>query len=142
MSADTSNTDHPDDLIDIEAMMRADPRLAEAVHDAEERHRLRATLVGIRKDRGLTQKEVARLMETTQSAVSDLERGGVDPHLSTLQRYARAVGAQVRVTTSLSGLGSQNPAEPEQSSPDGPARWLRSVRAIGYRRASLDHRAS
>ncbi|MFI6762455.1 helix-turn-helix domain-containing protein [Micromonospora sp. NPDC050417] len=36
-------------------------------------------------------------MQTTQSAVSDLENGCVDPHLSTLQRYARAVTARLIV---------------------------------------------
>jgi transcriptional regulator with XRE-family HTH domain len=32
-------------------------------------------------------------MGTTQSAVSELERAEADPRLSTLQRYARSVGA-------------------------------------------------
>lgn len=34
-------------------------------------------------------------METTQSAVSDFERLGGDPKLSTIQRYARAVGVRL-----------------------------------------------
>lgn len=44
---------------------------------------------------GLTQAEVARRMGTSQSAVTRLENGGVDPRLSSLLRYARAVGAHL-----------------------------------------------
>lgn len=55
------------------------------------------TLVRARKAARLSQREVARRMETTQSAVAKFERTGGDPRLSTLQRYARAVGAQLHV---------------------------------------------
>ncbi len=41
------------------------------------------------------QKQVAQAMETTQSAVSDFERLGGDPRLTTIMRYARAVGMAV-----------------------------------------------
>lgn len=63
------------------------------------------TLVAVRTGRGLTQSEVARRMETTQSAVSHFERLGGDPRLSTLMRYARAVGARARVTVAIDGEG-------------------------------------
>lgn len=46
----------------------------------------------IRKKKGLSQKDLAALMGTSQSAVSDLESGRVEPQLRTLQRYARALG--------------------------------------------------
>jgi transcriptional regulator with XRE-family HTH domain len=45
----------------------------------------------------MSQKQVAQAMQTTQSAVSELEGGATDPRLSTLQRYARAVGAELTV---------------------------------------------
>jgi transcriptional regulator with XRE-family HTH domain len=53
-------------------------------------------LVKARADQGLSQTAVARRMGTTQSAVSDLERSGSDPRVSTLMRYARALGAPLR----------------------------------------------
>lgn len=64
-------------------------------------------------------------METTQSAVSDLERGTADPQLSTLQRYARAVGARVVVRASL-------PCSPASEDP-----WVASVRSTAYRRDAV-----
>ena len=87
------------DVIDFEEFGR-DPVLADAIADAQTRSALRATLVAQRKTSGLTQKDIATAMETTQSAVSDFERGSTDPHLSTLQRYARAVGAAARSSLS------------------------------------------
>ncbi|WP_285505787.1 helix-turn-helix transcriptional regulator [Actinokineospora sp. NBRC 105648] len=58
---------------------------------------LMRSLYQIRRDLKLSQAEVARRMGTTQSAVSDLERTAGDPHVTTLQRYARAVGAMLKV---------------------------------------------
>jgi transcriptional regulator with XRE-family HTH domain len=61
---------------------------------ARERHR-----------KGLSQTAVAARMGTSQSAVARLESGDADPLLSTLQRYAAAVGGRldVRLDVRLSG---------------------------------------
>ena len=56
-----------------------------------------AQLAERRRQLGLTQRDVAERMGTTQSAVSDLEAGRTDPRWSTVQRYAAAIGARVRV---------------------------------------------
>ncbi|MFJ2028981.1 helix-turn-helix domain-containing protein [Streptosporangium sp. NPDC087985] len=57
--------------------------------------RLIESLVELRKAQGLTQAQVAERMGRSQPAVSDFERLGGDPHLSTIRRYALAVGASV-----------------------------------------------
>jgi transcriptional regulator with XRE-family HTH domain len=46
----------------------------------------------LRKSLGLTQSEVATRMGTTQPMVARLERGDSPPNLTTLERYARALG--------------------------------------------------
>lgn len=74
-----------------------DPEVQAAMDDAEARLSVADSLRASRKGAGLTQKDVALAMGTTQSAVSDLERGDTDPQLSTLQRYARATGARLKV---------------------------------------------
>jgi DNA-binding XRE family transcriptional regulator len=79
------------------AEQQHDPVFADAYEDAEARAALLRSLVEQRKARGLSQSQVAERMGTTQSAVSDLESGGSDPRLSTLQRYARAVNAAIRL---------------------------------------------
>lgn len=79
--------------------------------DAADFARLIRCLVGVRRDRRLKQKQIASLMGTTQSTVSDFERLGGDPRFSTIQRYARAVGAKVRITVIADGDGEWTPIE-------------------------------
>ena len=55
-------------------------------------------LIRLRKARlqkGLSQADVAARIGTTQSAIARLESGAADPRLSTVQRYAEAVGADL-----------------------------------------------
>jgi transcriptional regulator with XRE-family HTH domain len=52
-------------------------------------------LVARRKALGLTQEQVAGKIGVEQSAVAEFESGRSDPLMSTLRRYARAVGAKV-----------------------------------------------
>jgi predicted transcriptional regulator len=62
---------------------------------AERRRSLAADLVAARLDVGLSQTEVAARMGTSQSAVARLESGDADVRLSTLERYAAALGQQL-----------------------------------------------
>lgn len=62
---------------------------------SEERRRLVAELTVQRQSAGLSQTEVAARMGTSQSAVARLEGGGADVRMSTLERYAAAVGSQI-----------------------------------------------
>jgi DNA-binding XRE family transcriptional regulator len=53
-------------------------------------------LVERRKQLGLSQAQVAERMKRSQSVVSDIETMSTDPRLSTLRRYALAIGAVVK----------------------------------------------
>jgi transcriptional regulator with XRE-family HTH domain len=59
--------------------------------------RLLRELATKRVEMGLSQKIVAALMGTTQPALVRLERGEIDPKLSTLERYAEALGLSIAV---------------------------------------------
>lgn len=52
-------------------------------------------LVQARKDRGMTQGDVAKAMGISQSAVAQFEHYDSNPTLGTIRRYAMAVGADV-----------------------------------------------
>jgi len=52
-------------------------------------------LVRARQENELSQTEIAARMGTSQSAVARLESGGLDARLSTLERYAAALGYTV-----------------------------------------------
>ncbi len=62
---------------------------------AERRRDLAADLVAVRLELGLSQTEVAARMQTSQSAVARIESGDADVRLSTLERYAAALGRQL-----------------------------------------------
>jgi predicted transcriptional regulator len=59
---------------------------------AERRRHLVAELVARRRELGLSQTDVAAQMGTSQSAVARIESGAPDVRLTTLERYAAAVG--------------------------------------------------
>jgi transcriptional regulator with XRE-family HTH domain len=60
-------------------------------------------LVAARREQGLSQTVIAARMETSQSVVARLESGDVDVRLSTLERYAAAVGRQVDLRVGPAG---------------------------------------
>ena len=62
---------------------------------AERRRELIEELVRARRESELSQTEIAARMGTSQSAVARLESGELDARLSTLERYAAALGRTV-----------------------------------------------
>lgn len=70
-------------------------------------------LVALREHKRLRQRDVAARMGRDQAAVSNFERLGADPHLSTVRRYARAVGARVvHEVTDAEGAPAQSGSAP------------------------------
>lgn len=69
-----------------------------------------ARLQQLREDAGLTQAEVARRMGTDPANVWQIEHGRMDPRLSTVLRFAAALGARVHI-------GLINPAHAEPTGP-------------------------
>ena len=72
---------------------------AEAYEALELEYQLANQMLKARSRVGLTQETVAERMGTTKSAVSRLESAGKKhaPSIATLQRYAQAVGCDLRV---------------------------------------------
>jgi predicted transcriptional regulator len=50
-----------------------------------------------RQEKGLSQRELAELVGTTQSAIARLERGGRPPRIDTLLRIADALECELHV---------------------------------------------
>jgi transcriptional regulator with XRE-family HTH domain len=61
------------------------------------RQTLREEFVSSRRALGLSQTQVAARMGTSQSAVARLEAGELDVRLSTLERYAAALGQRLEI---------------------------------------------
>jgi DNA-binding XRE family transcriptional regulator len=69
-----------------------------AYAESADEYELVRELLAARAKAGLTQEQVAESMGTTKSAISRLEGAGKhSPSVSTLRRYARAVGCEVEI---------------------------------------------
>ena len=66
-----------------------------AAEAATRRRQLIDELADARRESELSQTEIAARMGTSQSAVARLESGELDVRLSTLERYAAALGRTV-----------------------------------------------
>ena len=79
-----------------------------------ERRRLVADLTAHRHSAGLSQTEVAARMGTSQSAVARLETGDADVRVSTLERYAAAIGSQLawQAQTGQAEVGQPGHSQP------------------------------
>lgn len=60
--------------------------------------RLAMEVRALREARGLSQRELAELVGTTQSAIARLEGGSVSPSLPTLDKIADALHAELSVS--------------------------------------------
>ena len=69
-----------------------DPEFAEGLEAGYEELKIGALLRKARERAGITQEEVAERLETKKSAISRIENSTGSIRLSTLERYARAIG--------------------------------------------------
>lgn len=88
---------------------RHEPLLPGFKEMAQRRKALASDLVARRVALGLTQTQVAARMGTSQSAIARVEAGAADVRLSTIERYAAAVGHVV--AWSLDELRSVPPTQ-------------------------------
>ncbi|MDO8950925.1 MAG: helix-turn-helix transcriptional regulator [Actinomycetota bacterium] len=89
-------TPHDHDAFLAKALERKG--FSETYDSLEDEFLLVRELLGARMRAGLTQEEVAEAMGTTKSAVSRLEAAGKhSPSVSTLKKYAQAVGCDVEI---------------------------------------------
>lgn len=84
---------------------------------SDERRRLVADLTEQRRSAGLSQTEVAARMGTSQSAVARLETGDADVRVSTLERYAAAIGSQLAWQARAQPDVGPDPAGPDPVGP-------------------------
>lgn len=79
-----------------------DPEFAENYEVGYADFRIGIILRQAREAAGLTQEEVAKKLQTNKSAISRIENHADDVRLSTIQRYAEAVGANLQIRLAAS----------------------------------------
>ena len=90
-------TEPQPDFLDelIETGSRQDADFRKLVDAAVDRRELVRQLVHRRETLGLSQRDIALKMGTSQPAVARLESGEVDARGSTIERFATAVGRRI-----------------------------------------------
>lgn len=86
---------------------------------AAEQTDMLSRLVDIRKNRGMTQADVANILGVTQQSISKLESYDANPRLDTLRTYANAIGAILHIEVKEdSNKGSSHLSEDQWESSD------------------------
>ena len=79
----------------IEKQKKLDPEFAEGYDEGYENFKIGVLLQLSREQARLTQEEVVQKMGTKKSAISRIENHAADIRLSTLRKYAKALGKKV-----------------------------------------------
>jgi len=89
----------PKDFADeiIATRTTSNPAFPEMVDAALRTRRLLRALADRRRALNLSQTVVAARMGTSQSALARLEAGDSDPRISTVERYAHAIGRELTI---------------------------------------------
>lgn len=74
-----------------------DPKFKKAYEALKPKYDLIRAILDARINHGVTQKELARRVGTTQSAIARFESGAGNPTLAFLSKVSEAVGARLEV---------------------------------------------
>ena len=84
----------------IEERKKRDPEFAEGFDEGYENFKIGVLFRMSREQAGLTQEQVAKRLGTKKSAISRIENHAEDIRLSTLRKYAKALGKQFKLEIS------------------------------------------
>lgn len=82
----------------IEDRKKRDPEFAEGYEIGYDKFKLGVLLKAARKEAGMTQEEVAKKLNTKKTAISRLENHSTDFRLSTIEKYAGALGKKLYIS--------------------------------------------
>ncbi len=85
-------------ISDLHQEWMRDPDYQAAYDALDAEFTLAAALIDARAQAGLTQEELAKRMDTTQSVIARLEGGHVMPTTRTLEKIARATGSRLKIS--------------------------------------------
>ena len=83
---------------DLHKKWGRDPEYQAAYDALQPEFELARSLIEARMGAGLTQAQLAKRMETTQSVVARLESGRVHPSTRTLEKIAQSTGTRLRIS--------------------------------------------
>jgi ribosome-binding protein aMBF1 (putative translation factor) len=83
---------------DLHSKWMKDPKYVKAHEALAPEFELAHAVIDARIQAGLTQEELAKRMETTQSVIARLESGRTRPSTQTLERLAAATGTRLKIS--------------------------------------------
>lgn len=84
----------------LKTKLLKDKEISKAYNNLGPEFALIELIIKRRIEQGLTQKELARKIDTKQSAVSRLESGSYNPSIAFLQKVADALDARLKISLS------------------------------------------
>ncbi|MCL4378785.1 MAG: helix-turn-helix transcriptional regulator [Actinobacteria bacterium] len=78
-------------------IIKKDPEVFKEIEKLEPFYQIIDQLLSLRKERNLTQRELAGLINTTQSCIARLESGKYNPSLQFLQKIADACDKKIEI---------------------------------------------
>ena len=88
------NAKHEEDLL---KELLKDPKNKKIADDFDAEMRFRRELYKLRKDQGLSQKQLSELTGLSQQMISRIETGWTDTKVGTLLKYLNGIGYSLRV---------------------------------------------
>ena len=83
-----------------EERMKRDPEFAEGYEEGYQAFKLGVLLQLEREAAGLSREDVAKKLGTNKASITRIEGNAGDSRVSTLQKYAKAVGKNLRIEIS------------------------------------------
>ena len=74
-----------------------DPEFRKEYEALEPEYKLASDLIRLRLAKGLTQEQLAKLLNTKQESIARMESGGSLPSLSTVKKVANALDAELEI---------------------------------------------
>jgi ribosome-binding protein aMBF1 (putative translation factor) len=82
----------------INKRKQQDPEYWKDFDEKFETFKLGVLLKQARKEAGMTQDQIAKELQTTKSVISRMENHATDIRLSTLEKFAKAIGRRIEVS--------------------------------------------
>ena len=79
----------------VKKRKKRDPEFADGYDIGYEEFKIGVLLKAARKEAGLTQEQLAKKLHTKKTAISRIENHAEDIRLSTIEKYAQAIGKKI-----------------------------------------------
>lgn len=83
---------------EIKKLLLDDSEIKSEYDDLSPIYELKKEIIRLRIEKGLSQKDLAALMGTKQSAISRLENGSYNPSVEFLNRIAHTLGKELHIS--------------------------------------------